>query len=143
MSDRMAYRVPTEAALRPIMLRVWQQVKGLVDAGVVARLRVEAGDARSSEQNEKMWAMLADIARQVEWYGQWLTAEEWKHVFSAALEKQRVVPALEGGGFVVLGVSTRRQSKRWFSDMFELMYAFGSERNVRWSAPAWMEESER
>ncbi|QDQ29167.1 hypothetical protein FNU76_00535 [Chitinimonas arctica] len=125
------------------MLRVWQQVKGLVDAGVVARLRVEAGDARSSEQNEKMWAMLADIARQVEWYGQWLTAEEWKHVFSAALEKQRVVPALEGGGFVVLGVSTRRQSKRWFSDMFELMYAFGSERNVRWSAPAWMEESER
>ncbi|QDQ29385.1 recombination protein NinB [Chitinimonas arctica] len=125
------------------MLRVWQQVKGLVDAGVVARLRVEAGDARSSEQNEKMWAMLADVARQVEWYGQWLTAEEWKHVFSAALEKQRVVPALEGGGFVVLGVSTRRQSKRWFSDMFELMYAFGSERNVRWSAPAWMAEASR
>ncbi|QDQ29207.1 hypothetical protein FNU76_04280 [Chitinimonas arctica] len=122
------------------MLRVWQQVKGLVDAGVVARLRVEAGDARSSEQNEKMWAMLADIARQVEWYGQWLTAEEWKHVFSAALEKQRVVPALEGGGFVVLGVSTRRQSKRWFSDMFELMYAFGAERDVRWSAPVWMQE---
>ncbi|WP_223879200.1 recombination protein NinB [Chitinimonas arctica] len=143
MSERMEYRVPAEPALRPIMLRVWQQVKGLVEAGVVARLRVEAGDARSSEQNEKMWAMLADIARQVEWYGQWLTAEEWKHVFSSALEKQRVVPALEGGGFVVLGVSTRRQSKRWFSDMFELMYAFGAERNVRWSAPAWMEDAGR
>lgn len=91
-----------------------------------------ADEKRSDASNRKMWAMLRDISRQVEWYGQKLKDEDWKHIFSASVEKQRAVPGLDGG-FVVLGLSTRKQSQKWFSDMFEVMEAFAAERGVRWT----------
>lgn len=92
-----------------------------------------ADEKRSDPSNRKMWAMLRDIAKQVEWYGQKLKDEDWKHIFSASVEKQRAVPGLDGG-FVILGLSTRKQSQAWFSDMFEVIEAFAAERGVKWSA---------
>ena len=89
-------------------------------------------EARPDAMNRKMWAMLRDISNQVEWYGQKLSSEDWKHVFSASVEKQRAVPGLDGG-FVVLGISTRRKPKAWFSDMFEVMEAFAAERGVKFT----------
>lgn len=89
-------------------------------------------EKRSDASNRRMWAMLRDVARQVEWYGQNLKDEDWKHIFSASVEKQRAVPGLDGG-FVILGLSTRKQSQRWFSDMFEVMEAFAAERGVKWT----------
>ena len=86
-------------------------------------------ERRSTEQNAKLWAMLNEVAEQVEWYGQHLSAEEWKHVFTASLKKQRVVPGLDGG-FVVLGLSTSRMSKAELSELIELINAFGAERGA-------------
>lgn len=100
-----------------------------LDAGLTWSLREEV---RSDLQNRRMWAMLRDISRQVEWYGQKLKDEDWKHIFSASVEKQRAVPGLDGG-FVVLGISTRKQSKKWFNDMFEVMEAFAAEQGVRFT----------
>ncbi|WP_192560265.1 recombination protein NinB [Pseudomonas allokribbensis] len=82
--------------------------------------------------NRKMWAMLKDVSNQVIWYGKKLSDEDWKCLFSASLEKQRAEPGLDGG-FVVMAVSTRKQSQKWFSDLFELMHAFGAEHGVRWT----------
>jgi len=90
---------------------------------------------RSLDQNAKMWAMLDDVSRQVEWYGQRLTSDEWKDVLTAALKKQKAVPGIDGG-FVVIGARTRNMTIREMSDLVELMYAFGAERDVRWSDPA-------
>lgn len=84
---------------------------------------------RSLEQNAALWAALSDVAEQVEWYGRKLTAEDWKHVFSASLKKQDVVPGLHGD-FVVLGVSTSKMTKAEMSDLIELIRAFGVERGV-------------
>lgn len=95
-------------------------------------------EARTDEQNRRMWAMLRDVSRQVEWYGQKLKDEDWKHIFSASVEKQRAVPGLDGG-FVVLGVSTRAQSKRWLGEMMDLIEAFGAERGVKFTAPDFYE----
>lgn len=89
-------------------------------------------EIRSDAQNRRMWAMLRDISRQVVWYGQKLSDEDWKHILSASVQKQRAVPGLDGG-FVVLGVSTRRQSKKWFNDMFEVMEAFAAEHGVKFT----------
>jgi len=86
-------------------------------------------EKRSDAQNRRLWAMLTEISRQVDWYDQKLTAEEWKHVFSASLSKQKVVPGLDGG-FVVLGLSTSKMTKGEMSDMQTLMEAFGAERGV-------------
>jgi hypothetical protein len=89
---------------------------------------------RSLDQNAKMWAMLADVSRQVEWYGQHLTSDEWKDVLTAALKKQKAVPGIDGG-FVVIGARTRNMTIREMGDLVELMYAFGAERDVKWSEP--------
>lgn len=91
-----------------------------------------ADEKRSDAQNRRLWAMLRDVSNQVEWYGQMLSDEDWKNVFSASVEKQRAVPGLDGG-FVVMGISTRKQSKSWFADMFEVMEAFAAERGVKWT----------
>lgn len=88
---------------------------------------------RTLEQNSLLWAMLTDVSRQVEWYGRWLTPEDWKHIFSAALHKQDVVPNLDGSGFVILGQSTSKMTKKEFSDLVELIRAFGAERGVKWT----------
>lgn len=88
---------------------------------------------RSIEQNARMWAMLAEVSRQVVWHGRRLTSEEWKFVFSAAIRKQEVVPNLDGSGFVVLGQSTSQMSVREMSELIELVHAFGAQHNVRFA----------
>lgn len=88
--------------------------------------------ARSDAQNRRMWAMLRDISQQVEWYGRKLDDESWKHIFSAAVQQQDAVPGINGG-FVVLGVSTRKQSKKWFNEMFLVMEAFAAEHGVKFT----------
>jgi hypothetical protein len=95
---------------------------------------------RSNDQNALLWALLTDVSNQVEWYGRKLTPAEWKDFFSASLQKMTVVPNMEGTGFIALGQSTSRMTKRMFSDLCELIQAFGSERGVRWTAPASYEE---
>ena len=80
--------------------------------------------------------MLADISAQVDWYGQRLTSDEWKDVFSASLKRQNVVPGLDGG-FVVCGQRTSKMTKGEMSDLVELMNAFCAERGVKLTAPEW------
>ncbi len=89
---------------------------------------------RSLEQNAKLWACLHDVSQQVVWHGQKLTADNWKDIFSAALKRAKIVPGLDGG-FVVCGQSTSKMGKREFSELLELMMAFGAEHGVVWSEP--------
>ena len=111
---------------------VWQFVKAASMAGHKLEVTVRPAK-RSTEQNRRLWAMLADISCQVDWYGRKLTPEEWKHVFTAALSKQDVVPEIDGG-FVVLGKSTSQMSKSEMSDLQQLMEAFGVDKGVKFSA---------
>ncbi len=62
---------------------------------------------RTIDQNAKMWAMLTDIAEQVEWHGLKLGTNDWKLMFMDALKREmRVVPNIDRNGFVNLGAST-------------------------------------
>ena len=90
-------------------------------------------ETRSLQQNARLWGMLNDISQQVDWYGRKLSPENWKHVFSAALKKQDVVPGLDGG-FVVLGLSTSKMTVGEMADLQTLMEAFGAENGVRFTA---------
>ena len=96
------------------------------------KVRISPADLRNLDQNAKMWAMLTDISKQVNWYGQYLHPEEWKDVLTAALKKQKVVPGIEGG-FVAIGARTSQMSKREMMDLITLAYAFGNEHNVVWT----------
>lgn len=89
---------------------------------------------RSLDQNARLWAMLSDVSRQVEWYGRKLTPEDWKNIFSAALYQQDAVPGINGG-FVVLGRATSKMTVGEMAELQTLIEAFGAEKSVRFSAP--------
>lgn len=94
-----------------------------------------APPTRTLEQNARLWAMLADVSRQVEWYGKTLTPDDWKDVFSASLRKARVVPTIDGDGFVPLGMRTSQMTKAEFGALMDLIDAFAAERGVVFTAP--------
>lgn len=87
---------------------------------------------RSLDQNSLLWPLLADISKQVDWYGNKLTPEEWKDVFTSALKKSKIVPGIDGG-FVVLGMSTSKMDKKTFSDLIDIIQSFGVQHNVRFT----------
>lgn len=87
---------------------------------------------RSIPQNDRFWASLTDVARQVEWHGVRLSADDWKLVFMDALKQEmRLVPNIAGTGFINLGRSSSDLSKAEMSDLLELIYAFGANYGVK------------
>ena len=90
---------------------------------------------RSLEQNAALWAALTDLSRQTDWHGIKLTPDEFKDLLSAGLVKSKVVPNIEGSGFVILGQRTSKMTKRQFAELIELVQLFGDQRGVKWSAP--------
>jgi len=94
--------------------------------------RVEFKQAkRTIDQNAKLWAMLTDIAEQVTWHGLKLRTGDWKLIFLDALKREmRVVPNIDGNGFVSLSVSSSDLSKGEFADLLEIIAAFGVQHNV-------------
>lgn len=112
---------------------LWPWIKAMTMAG--HKITVEAKtQTRSTKQNSRLWAMLTEISKQVDWYGKKLTPDDWKHVFSSSLKKLDVVPNLDGTGFVALGLSTSKMTKSEMCDMQTLMEAFGAEHDVKFSA---------
>lgn len=86
---------------------------------------------RSTDQNSRMWAMLTDVATQLPWHGQKLRPDDWKLIFLDALKRElRIIPNLEGNGFVNLGRSSSDLSKEEMSDLIDLISAFGAEHDV-------------
>ena len=98
-----------------------------VPVGTVVEFRAPR---RSLDQNALLWARLTEIARSVDWYGTKLSAEDWKDVFSASLRKSRVVPGIDGGSFVVLGMRTSDMTKDEMTALLDLIDAFAAERGV-------------
>jgi NinB protein len=111
------------------LLTAWRDcIKPMLMAG--HRMTLEAKpEKRSDPQNRRLWAMLTEVSKQVEWYGQTLSPEDWKHIFTASLQKTRAVPGIDGG-IVVLGQSTSRMTKAEMCDLQTLIEAFAAERGV-------------
>lgn len=86
---------------------------------------------RSLDQNSLMWSLLGQISKEVVWYGQKLSSEDWKDVLTASLRRTRVVPGIDAGSFVPLGMRTSQMTKQELADLIELIYAFGAEKDVK------------
>jgi hypothetical protein len=86
---------------------------------------------RSLPQNARLWVMLTEIAQQVPYHGLKLTPDDFKLLFLDALKREvRMVPNLDGNGFVSLGRSSSDLSKAEMSDLFLLIEKFGAEHGV-------------
>lgn len=91
---------------------------------------------RTTPQNDRMWAMLTDVAEQLVWHGVKLSADDWKLVFLDGLKRElRLVPNIDGNGFVNLGRSSSDLSKEEMSDLMELIEAFGAKHDVAFHDP--------
>lgn len=135
MSREHVYRVQALGDLQSTLAMAARMgSQGLQSGEIEIALRRPA-KKRSNDQNAKLWACLSDVASQVEWYGRYLSKEAWKDIFSSALERQDVVPGLEGG-FVMIGGRTSKMSKAKFAELLTLIDAFGAEHSVKWSDPA-------
>ena len=138
MTERQRFTLwePVQAH-KIITLQLWPLLKSMLMAGhrVVVEIKPET---RTLAQNARLWAMLTDVSKQVNWYGRKLSEEEWKHVFTASLAKQDVVPGIDGG-FVVLGKSTSKMTKPEMSELQDLIEAFGAQQGVRFTAPEYVD----
>jgi hypothetical protein len=108
---------------------IWKFLSDAVTRGDV--IVTFSREKRTGDQNKLLWGVLTDVSQQVEWHGQKLTPEEWKHILSAAWKGQKVLPGIDGS-LVVFGQSTSKLTKADFSDLIEVIYAFGSEQGVKW-----------
>jgi hypothetical protein len=138
MTERQRFTLwePVQAH-KVLTQQIWPLLKSLLMAGhrMVVEIKPET---RTLAQNARLWAMLTDLAKQVDWYGRKLSAEEWKHVMTASMTKQDVVPGIDRG-FVVLGKSTSKMTKPEMSELQDLIEAFGAQQGVRFTAPEYVD----
>lgn len=106
------------------------RAKAAIDAAPEGYVVTIKPPTRNLEQNAALWPLLGEISKQVDWYGNKLTDEEWKDVLTASLKKEKVVPGINGG-FVVLGQRTSKMSKAEFSELLELAHAFAADKGVK------------
>ncbi len=104
----------------------------IVDSSPIGHVVKISEPTRSLDANWKLWAMLTDLENQCNWHGVKLTAAEWKDLLSAGLVKSKVVPNIDGSGFVILGQRTSKMTTKQFSELLDLVGLFGDSRGVKW-----------
>jgi hypothetical protein len=102
-----------------------------------AGMRLEFREpVRSKEANDKMWACLTDVSRQVLHMGKTYPPDIWKSLFMAALgEEVKFIPALDGVSFIPLGYRSSELSKAEMSELIEFIIAEGTKRGVIFHDP--------
>ncbi len=104
-------------------------------APVNTRVELKA-PKRSVPQSDRMWAHLTDIAGQRDWHGVKLSTEDWKILFMSALKQEmRLVPNLDGTGFVQLGRSSSDLGRDEMADLITLIEAWAAREGVTLKDP--------
>lgn len=89
---------------------------------------------RTTEQNDKMWAMISDVSR-AKPDGRMATPETWKALFMHACGHEvQFVLGLNEEPFPV-GFRSSRLSVGQMADLITFIYQFGDEHEVRWTEP--------
>jgi hypothetical protein len=92
------------------------------------------GPGRTIPQNDALHAAIGDIARQRDYHGLKLQDWEWKLLFLDALDREiRMLPNLDGTGFINVGKSTASLSKEEFSGLLCIVYEWGNRNGIKWS----------
>ena len=86
---------------------------------------------RSLPQNERMWAMLTDVAMQKDHHGKRYTPDQWKIIFMAAIGREvQFIPSLDGTSFIPWGQSSSDLSKAEMTALLDFIEAWGTEAGV-------------
>ncbi|WP_273840335.1 recombination protein NinB [Providencia rettgeri] len=101
---------------------------------------------RTKAQNDRMWATLTDLSKQVMWQGQRYDKEDWKDLITVLNRQvngkaQRSAVSLGsamglGGGIVYFGERTSKMKVRQIADVIECAHWFGSQNGVKFTDDA-------
>lgn len=87
---------------------------------------------RTLDQNNRLWAMLSDVAMSKP-LGRMHTPEEWKCIFMSACGWEvAFLPGLDGR-FLPYGYRSSKLTKKQMSTLQDFIQAWGDENGVRWS----------
>jgi hypothetical protein len=115
---------------------LWNDAMRAKAAAVIAsapkETRVEVKlPKRTLPQNALLWAALTDLSEQVTWHGLKLSADDWKLIMLDGLKSElRLVPNINGNGFVNLGRSSSDLTIGEMADLITLVHAFGANHGV-------------
>lgn len=91
---------------------------------------------RTLPQNDRMWAMLTDIAKQKEHCGRKYTPDIWKCLMMHACGRtMQFIPALDNSTVMPLGYHSSDLSKSEMSDLIEFMQCWCAENGVVFHDP--------
>lgn len=103
---------------------------------------------KKREQEEKYHAMVGDIARQTTYTGRRWDADDMKRILVDEFAEEmrlagtplhhdaRLIPSENGRRVIQLGIQTREFYVKEAAQFIEFLYAWGSNRDVRWTEPA-------
>lgn len=106
--------------------------------GLIGELVVKKRN-RTNDQNAKLHAMFADIARQAEWDGLKLDKDDWKDVLVSGWVKEntgagaRVVSNWQKDGLLPLGQRTRSLKVDEMSELIEFVAYAGAQLGVEFT----------
>lgn len=109
-----------------------QQAHKLVEAAPIGAVLTIKPASRSTDQSDKMWAMLSDISR-AKPMGLTHTPDMWKALMMKACgHAVQFTLGIDGEPFPI-GFRSSRLSKSQMSDLIEFMHQFGAEHGIRWA----------
>lgn len=115
------------------------QAHRIIDAAPEGHVFNVREPTRTSEQNDKMWAMIGDVSRDKP-EGRRHTPDDWKAIFMNACGWDvQFLPGLDGKPFPS-GFRSSRMTVRQMADLITFIQAYGDEHGVRWTDPDSREE---
>lgn len=94
---------------------------------------------RSLPQNDKLWAMLTDVAVQKEHAGRKYNSDQWKVLFMHGCGREvQFIPSLDNSTFIPWGSSSSDLSKSEMSELIEFISSWGAQNGVIFNDPTVM-----
>jgi len=86
---------------------------------------------RTLDQSAKLWSIAGDIAKSgKEWGGITLSKTSWFRLLVASVYGQKMVPALDGNGFVFVDARTSRMTKAQISEVIAFAEAWAVSHDI-------------
>ena len=114
---------------------VWEKMKVALDNGTALVLEVRS-ESRSLNQNSLIHSVIGQISKQAQHLGSTWDAEDFKRLLVWQWAKEtgrsapKIIPSLDGTGFVQLGLQTRKFTKHDASEFYEWLMAWCAENGV-------------